>query len=66
MLEIPESKVMSLQIEEVLAGKRIAKVNTATSPHKFAWYSGDPAEYGHIRMNFQIPIIREAFTAFPH
>ena len=45
MLEIPESKVMSLQIEEVLAGKRIAKVNPASSPHKFAWYNGDPAEY---------------------
>jgi len=45
MLEIPESKVMSLQIETVLAGKRIAKVNTATSPHKFAWYNGNPAEY---------------------
>ena len=26
MLEIPESKVMSLQIGEVLAGKRIVKV----------------------------------------
>jgi len=45
MLEIPESKVTSLQIEEVLAGKRIAKVNPASSPHKFAWYNGDPAEY---------------------
>jgi len=45
MLEIPESKVMSLQVDEVLAGKRIVKVRTATSPHKFAWYSGDPAEY---------------------
>ena len=45
MLEIPESKVMSLQIEEVLAGKRIVKIKNATSPHKFAWYSGDPAEY---------------------
>jgi len=45
MLEIPESKVMSLQVDEVLAGKRIVKVSTATSPHKFAWYSGDPGEY---------------------
>jgi len=45
MLEIPESKVMSLQIEAVLAGKRVAKVRNATSPHKFAWYEGDPAAY---------------------
>ena len=44
MLEIPESKVISLQIEEVLAGKRIVKVKNATSPHKFAWYEGDSAE----------------------
>jgi len=45
MLEIPESKVMSLQVEESLAGKRIAKVRNATSPHKFAWYNGDPKDY---------------------
>jgi len=45
MLEIPESKVMSRQIEDVLTGKRIVKVKNATSPHKFAWYNGDPAEY---------------------
>jgi formamidopyrimidine-DNA glycosylase len=45
MLEIPESKVMSLQIEEVLSGKKIVKVKTASSPHKFAWYNGNPAVY---------------------
>jgi len=45
MLEIPESKVMSLQIDEALAGKRIVKVMNATSPHKFAWYNGDPTAY---------------------
>jgi len=45
MLEIPESKVMSLQIDDTLAGKRIVKVNNATSPHKFAGYNGDPALY---------------------
>jgi len=48
MLEIPESKVLSLQIEEVLAGKRIACVRNATSPHKYAWYSGDPADYDRL------------------
>jgi len=45
MLEIPESKSISLQIEAVLTGKRISGVITATSPHKFAWYNGDPADY---------------------
>ena len=54
MLEIPESKVMSLQIKEVLAGKRIVKVKNATSPHKFAWYNGDPAEYDHLLAGKQI------------
>ena len=54
MLEIPESKVMSLQIEEVLAGKRIVKVKNATSPHKFAWYNGDPAEYDKLLSGKQI------------
>jgi len=54
MLEIPESKVMSLQIEEVLAGKRIVKVKTASSPHKFAWYNGDPLEYDALLSGKQI------------
>jgi len=54
MLEIPESKVMSLQIEEVLAGRRIVKVKTASSPHKFAWYNGDPLEYDALLSGKQI------------
>ena len=54
MLEIPESKVMSLQIEEVLAGKKIVKVRDATSPHKFAWYNGDPAEYDKLLFGKQV------------
>lgn len=54
MLEIPESKVMSLQIEEILAGKRIVKVRNATSPHKFAWYNGDPAAYDHLLSGKQV------------
>ncbi|MDR2907278.1 MAG: endonuclease VIII [Bacteroidales bacterium] len=54
MLEIPESKVMSLQVEDVLAGKRIAKVLTATSPHKFAWYNGDPKDYDRLLRGKQV------------
>jgi len=48
MLEIPESKVLSLQIEQTLAGKKIVEVKNATSPHKFAWYNGDPEEYNNL------------------
>jgi formamidopyrimidine-DNA glycosylase len=54
MLEIPESKVISLQIEDVLAGKRIVEVRIATSPHKYAWYNGDPAEYDNLLSGKQI------------
>ena len=54
MLEIPESKVMSLQIEEILTGKKIVKVKNATSPHKFAWYNGDPAEYDKLLSGKQV------------
>ena len=54
MLEIPESKVMSLQIAETLAGKRIAKVKTATSPHKFAWFNDDPKDYDKLLRGKQI------------
>lgn len=54
MIEIPESKVISLQIEKALAGKRIVKVQNATSPHKFAWYEGDPAEYDKLLSGKQV------------
>jgi len=54
MLEIPESKVMSLQIEATLAGKRIVKVKNATSVHKFAWFNGDPKEYDKLLSGKQV------------
>jgi formamidopyrimidine-DNA glycosylase len=45
MLEIPESKTISLQAGIVLKNRIITDVINATSPHKFAFYTGDPAEY---------------------
>lgn len=45
MLELPESKTIAKQINETLAGKTITDVIPAASPHKFAWYNGDPADY---------------------
>jgi len=48
MAEIPELKTISLQIEDALIGKKIVDVINATSPHKFAWYHGDPLEYGKL------------------
>ena len=53
MLELPEAIVISRQLEQTVKGKRIKEVITAASPHKFAWYYGEPSEYdallrGHI------------------
>lgn len=45
MLEIPETLEISRQINENISGKRILNVVAAQSPHKFAWYYGDPAKY---------------------
>ncbi len=45
MIELPEAAVLAKQIGKTVAGKRIEKVTAAKSPHKFAWYYGDPKEY---------------------
>jgi len=45
MLEIPEAIVISNQLNRTIKGKRIKEVVVAASPHKFAWYYGDPAKY---------------------
>jgi len=45
MIEIPESKTLSLQAGNNLAGKRITVVTPPTSPHKYAFFCGDPGEY---------------------
>lgn len=48
MIEIPESRNMGKQVDEALEGKVIAEVVNATSPHKFAWFNGDPLKYGDL------------------
>jgi formamidopyrimidine-DNA glycosylase len=45
MIELPEAVVIAQQITQTLGGKRITQAVANTSPHKFAWYTGDPAEY---------------------
>ena len=45
MIELPEAVVIARQITETLGGKRIASAAANSSPHKFAWYTGDPATY---------------------
>jgi formamidopyrimidine-DNA glycosylase len=48
MLEIPESKTISLQAGDKLINRRIAEVVNATSPHKFAFFTGDPYDYAKL------------------
>ena len=54
MLEIPESRTIAEQAQDVLPGKTIVQVVNATSPHKFAWFNGDPLKYGDLLVGRQI------------
>lgn len=48
MIELPEAVILAGQIKQTLTGKRVRKATANQSPHKFAWYSGDPAEYNNL------------------
>ena len=45
MLEIPESAVVARQARETLLGKTLTAVQVNASPHKFAFFFGDPDRY---------------------
>ena len=45
MLEIPECRVLAEQLTHAVAGRVIRTVTAGASPHKFAWFFGDPAAY---------------------
>lgn len=45
MLELPEARTIAAQLNAAVQGRRIAAVTAAASPHKFAWYYGDPQQY---------------------
>ena len=45
MIELPEAAVLAKQINETVVGKKIRSVIAAQTPHKLAWYFGDPQEY---------------------
>ena len=45
MIELPEAIVLAKQINTTLSGKEILRATANQSPHKFAWYTGDPATY---------------------
>lgn len=44
-MELPEFHVVGRQIDQTLRGKRIERVVANSSPHKWAWFTGDPATY---------------------
>jgi len=45
MIELPEAATLADQLNKKIRGRRIHKVITAYSPHKFAWYHGNPENY---------------------
>lgn len=48
MLEIPESRVIVKQLNDTIKGKTIKSVEANKSPHKFAWYFGNPEDYDEL------------------
>lgn len=45
MIELPEAVTLARQLRETVGGKQIRSAVAGASPHKFAWYSGDPSNY---------------------
>jgi len=45
MIELPETYVLSEQINQILVGKTIKNAVANAHPHTFAWYTGNPAEF---------------------
>ena len=48
MMELPEAVNLAKQLTETISGKKIKEVIAGYSPHKFAWYHGDPADYNSL------------------
>lgn len=45
MIEAPEACCLSEQLNRTVRGKRITNVFAQYTPHKFAWFYGNPEEY---------------------
>ena len=45
MLELPEAVTLAFQMKEAYGGKVITRAVAGYTPHKFAFYEGDPADY---------------------
>ena len=54
MIELPESISLSRQLNDTVKGNTVAAVQANHSPHKFAWYSGDPNAYESLLKGLKI------------
>jgi len=45
MIELPEARRLADQMNEHLLGKTVRNVTTNKSPHKWAWFHGNPCDY---------------------
>ena len=45
MIELPEAVVLSTQIQDNMMGRQVEAVTVLHSPHKFAWFHGEPGDY---------------------
>ncbi len=45
MIEMPEAITLARQLNERVKGRSIVSAEAGHSPHKFAWYTGDPKGY---------------------
>ena len=45
MIEAPEARYLSEQLNRTVRGKKITNVFAQYTPHKFAWFYGNPEEY---------------------
>lgn len=51
MIEIPESLVLTKQLNETIKSRTVKKVIANQNPHKFAWYYKDPKDYHNMLKN---------------
>lgn len=48
MIELPEALNLARQIDTTMNAKRVASVTVAQTPHKLAWYYGEPSKYSDL------------------
>jgi formamidopyrimidine-DNA glycosylase len=50
VIELPEALSIAYQVNDVIFGKNISSVLSAHTPHKLAWYYGEPSKYSNLLM----------------